>query len=209
MDPRRFRAPFIPRDEIWRQADAFRKTYWPTNRLPVDVFEIAEFELELDIRPVPSLRPDADVDALLLGDMSTLVVDAGDFSDDRMQNRLRFSFAHEIGHLVLHRDVFAGVIYESVEDWVQFFEALAEEQHSWLEYHAYEFAGRLLVPPRRLKRWLDTALKRTAGLALSSYDPSGQTTLEYISQHICREFGVSGQVIEKRLTREGLWPPAE
>jgi hypothetical protein len=42
-----------------------------------------------------------------------------------------------------------------------------------------------------------------------SWDSSGDSTRGFISHAISRFFGVSQQVIEKRLMRENLWPPAE
>ena len=45
------------------------------------------------------------VEALLVGDLKTIAVDRDVFMDPRAENRLRFSVAHELGHLILHRDV--------------------------------------------------------------------------------------------------------
>ena len=110
--------------------------------------EIVEFELELDIRPISKLREDVDVDALLLGDFKTLVVDQEHYMNERYANRLRFSIAHELGHYVLHRAVFQHIPRNSGEEWIRFMRDIPEREYSFLEYHAYEFAGRFLVPPR-------------------------------------------------------------
>ena len=90
-----FRAPYIPRDRVRELADAFREEYWAGKGVPVDVLGIAEFDLDMEIRPVSSMREQADVDALLLGDMKTIAVDSRLYMDDRMQNRMRYSVAHE------------------------------------------------------------------------------------------------------------------
>ena len=120
MEPQQFRAPFLDQHEIWRQADDFRNRVWPHGTIPVDVMEIVEFELELDIRPISKLREDVDVDALLLGDFKTLVVDQEHYMNERYANRLRFSIAHELGHYVLHRAVFQHIPRNSGEEWIRF-----------------------------------------------------------------------------------------
>ncbi len=74
-DPRRFKAPFIDQPQCWAEADKFRQQFWPSRELPVDVLALAEFDLDLEIRTITSLKEDADVDALLLGDWKTLIVD--------------------------------------------------------------------------------------------------------------------------------------
>ena len=89
-------------------ADDFRVKFWK-GTLPVNVMAIVEFDLNLDIVPMSSLRQDADIDALLLDDCQTIVVEQGFYMDDRYQNRIRFSVAHELGHFVMHKEVFGAM----------------------------------------------------------------------------------------------------
>ncbi len=209
MNPKEFKAPFIPIQHIRSEADNFRQTYWPSNTIPVNIFDILEFELDIEMRTISTLKKDADIDALLLGDLKTIVVDTHDLMDDRSQNRLKFSIAHEIGHLVLHADVFETIKFSSIDEWIQFFQEIPEDQYRWIENHAYEFAGRLLVPADKLKEALKDAISKAESLGFDKWDASGESTLEYISNGIARGFEVSGQVIEKRLIKEGLWPLPE
>lgn len=203
-----FRAPYIPMPRIRAKADEFREKHWAGKDVPVDVLAIAEFDLDMEIRPVSSIRELADVDALLLGDMRTIAVDARLYMDDRMQNRMRYSVAHEIGHKELHADIYRAAGVSCVEEWIAWFQAMPEDQYSWLEQHAYEFAGRLLVPPERLKAEFAGAVDAAKQAGFTSWDSSGDAAREYIASSICRVFGVSSQVIEKRIEREKLWPPA-
>src|SRR5664279_4992876 len=115
MAPESFKAPFIEQREIWRQADDFRSRVWPSNEIPIGVLEIVEFELDLEVRPISRLKEDNDIDALLLGDWKTIVVDQVEYMDERYANRLRFSMAHEIGHYVLHQAVFQQIPRGSVQ----------------------------------------------------------------------------------------------
>lgn len=120
LNPEDFKAPFINQKDCWDQADQFREKYWPTGEIPVEILDVAEFDLELEIRPVARLREDADVDALLLGNWTTLLVDQQQYMDERFINRLKFSIAHEIGHYVLHKEIFQKIPRNTAKEWIQF-----------------------------------------------------------------------------------------
>ena len=209
IDPREFKAPFIKIEDIRTAADKFRNKYWPQDIIPVDIFEILEFGLDIEIRTILNLREAGDVDALLLGNLKTIVVDQNDFLNEHSQNRLRFSVAHEIGHLVLHSDIFSKIQYSSVEEWIDFFQKIPDDEYRWIEQHAYEFAGRLLVPREKLIEKLNDAVSIAKNRGFDAWDTSGESTREYIAHGIARYFGISEQVIEKRLIKENLWPPSK
>ena len=208
LSPERFKAPFIKPDRAWAEADRIRREFWPSGRIPVEVEEILG-GLGLRLEPIHSLKESGDVDALLRGDLTTIIVDADEYMDDRMQNRMRFSLAHELGHFVLHADLYKGISHASVEEWIDFVQRIPEEQYSWIELQAYEFAGRLLVPVDRLKQELHAVGQEAAAKGFSDWDRSGAAALEYIANPLSRVFGVSGQVIEKRIIKERLWPLQE
>jgi hypothetical protein len=115
-----FKAPFLSKETCWAAADQFREQYCPQSEMPVDVLALVEFELDLEIRTITGLKEDADVDALLLGDWKTLILDQQQFLDDRFTNRLRFSIAHELGHFALHKEVFQSIPRKSADEWISF-----------------------------------------------------------------------------------------
>ncbi len=102
--------------------------------------------------------------------------------------------------------MFADIKCSTVEEWIRFFHQIPEDQYRWIENHANEFAGRILVPREKLLEKLNKAVSVAETKGYDSWDTSGESTLEYLSNGIAREFEVSGQVIEKRLVREKLWP---
>lgn len=207
LDPKSFKAPFIKIEDIRTAADDLRSKYWPQNTVPVDIFEILEFGLDIEIRTIFNLRDTGDVDALLLGNLKTIVVDQNDFLNERAQNRLRFSVAHEIGHYALHSELFSKIQYSSIEEWIDFFQKIPDDQYTLIEQHAYEFAGRLLVPREKLIEKLNEAVSIVKSSGFEAWDSSGESAREYIAHAIARYFEVSEQVIDKRLIRENLWPP--
>ena len=163
MNLSKFKAPYIPKSQVQAEADRFRSRYWPQGNLPVDIHQIIEFGLEMEIRTIPSVRQIADVDALLLGDLTTIIVDRDMFLDD---------------------------------------------QYSWIEQHAYEFAGRLLVPPNILHEEFNKQIAVGKEKGFQEWDNSGEDALEYLAHAISvvSSFGVSEQVVVKRLKIEGFWP---
>lgn len=205
ISPSDFKAPYIPQPEVWSAADEFRAKYWKGD-LPVDVMGIAEFDLDLDIVPMSNLRQDADIDALLLDDWQTLVVDQGYYLDDRYQNRIRFSVAHELGHYVMHRTAFQKIPRATAEEWIAFTLEIPEREYSFLESHANEFAGRFLVPPEELRAEFQEAIRQVEQSGLPREKLREDSQMQYLAKPIARRFEVSSSVIERRLGREKLWP---
>lgn len=205
IDPKAFKAPFIDQQKCWQEADQFRQQYWPSGGIPVDVLAIAEFDLELEIKPITRLKEDVDVDALLLGDWKTIIVDQQQYMDDRYLNRLRFSIAHELGHYVLHKAVYDQIPRGSADEWVYFMQSIPDKEYSFIEYQAYEFAGRLLVPVGDLKEEFEKVLVQTEQGGVPRNRLS-DAHLAYFCNPLSKTFAVSTDVIEKRLIREKLWP---
>jgi hypothetical protein len=202
MDAQHFKAPFLRRTDIWKQADELRERLLPHGTLPVPVLDLAEFDLGLELYPKADLRRAGDIEALLLGDSKTIVVDRDAFMDPRAENRLRFSVAHEIGHLILHGEFYRSLRHANLAAWKQFIKDIPEREYGWLESHAYEFAGRFLVPPGPLKELLNDAVETARTAGFTEWDASGETALGFIANHICRRFGVSAEVIARRLRIE-------
>ena len=203
FDPSSFKAPFISLEEIRKKADEFRAIYCRDKTLPVDILNIVEFCLKLELLPVQRLKSFADIDALLLGDNKTIVVDEEEFMDDRMQNRIRFSLAHEVGHFVLHRDIYTKFSYSSIDDWIELVQNIPEEQYSFLEMHANEFAGRLLVPKDELEKsvaMLSDKIEKAKNFGID--DES--LIRKHIAPLICKKFEVSAEVISIRLEIEKI-----
>jgi len=143
--PEEFRAPYITPQKAWAEADRIRERFWPSGAIPIEIEEIL-WAVGLRLEPIQSLKESGDVDALLRGDLVTIIVDRDEYMDDRWLNRIRFSIAHELGHFVLHSDIYQGIAHASIEEWIDFVQRVPEDQWGFVELHAYEFAGRLLVP---------------------------------------------------------------
>ena len=207
IDPRKFKAPFNPKERIWQEADKLRGAHPAGRSLPVQILDLAEFDLGLDLVPVDGLREQLDIDALLMGDLRSILLDKRAFMSPRLEYRLRFSVAHEIGHLILHRDIYAGLQHATAKEWFDYISAIPEVEYGWVEWQAYEFAGRLLVPPEPLRDAFQNAIKSAETAGYSNWLAADEAALDYIATRIAPKFGVSAEVIAKRLRVEKLWPP--
>jgi Zn-dependent peptidase ImmA (M78 family) len=159
---------------------------------------VMEFDLDMEIRPVKSLEAECGIDALIMSDLKTVYVDQDQYMDGRYDNRLRFSLAHELGHKVLHADYYAALGISKVEDVFSFHKQLSDEDYRWMEWHASEFAGRLLVPPNELIKATQELLDKHS-VSIKSAELSVSDTLDIISPSISPVFGVSDGVIQRRL----------
>jgi hypothetical protein len=50
LEPSEFKCKRIDKKDLWSIADDIRNTYWPEDRLPVDIEKIVEFRLNLLIK---------------------------------------------------------------------------------------------------------------------------------------------------------------
>ena len=208
MDYSEFSCPWIQKEELWRIVEDFSNQYWPEKNIPVDMERIVEGELGLNIQPKRSLSDQLDMDAFLRLDLTGVLVDYDRYMNDRFQNRLRFSLAHEVGHFVLHRQMFKKISFRTPQEWKSFILDLPENEYRSFEWQANEFAGRLLVPRDELSLRVEEIKEKLQEKQLAAFlrnDPDA--VLKRISPSLCKPFGVSEDVIETRVKREMLWPP--
>ena len=204
-----FKCNWKDQREIRKIADGVRAVNWDNKDLPVDVEYIIEFDLRLEIQPVPELFSNFGIDAWLKLDSTGIIVDENEYSNERFKNRLRFSYAHELGHFFLHRNIFKKLNFNSLQEWQKFIIGIPEKEYGSFEFQANEFGGRLVVPLVDLEVYVSQACEKlkqeNSLLKHLSKDPD--LVLSCILPFLCKPFGVSEDVIEKRVRREGLWPP--
>jgi hypothetical protein len=208
LDYSEFKCKWIDPASLWNIADETRAKYWPESKLPVNAEEIVEFRLRLNIEPLKYLLSTIDIDAYLKRDLSGIVVDYDCYMNDKFANRMRFSFAHELGHFFLHKELYVRFGITSPEEWKDFILNVPENEYRSFEWQANEFAGRLLVPYPDIETEIEKVgkiLKDNNLIPFLKIDPDA--VLSRISPTLSKPFGVSTEVIERRVKREGLWPP--
>lgn len=206
MDPREIVPEKIKMSQIRDIAEKFRKEHIFNYSIPVDIEHVIESTMGICIIPVKSLQHDCDLEGFFSKDFRSIYVDEDLYLDDRYYKRVRFTIAHEIGHLVLHRTNIDIVRFTSEEDWIKFRINLTDEPLGWFETQASEFAGRLLVPIDQLVTAFKDAraeiIKKNSGWADSR--PDEDEIIYLASAKIAPKFDVSAEVIEKRLRKENI-----
>lgn len=199
------RVPVLSYDELRASANSILNRHNAKSTVPVPIESIVEFAYSTTIIPFHELQKVYAIDAFVSRDLKTIYVDNG-VMESRSPNRYRFSLAHELGHIVLHREVFANIAFNSVREWKQQIQSMKETDRRWLEWQAHCFAGLMLVPKNPLVDRLNEALEvtRESDIDIRKYPDIAK---DYICNWIGKHFEVSSQVVEKRLDKDGLWPP--
>ncbi|MFZ5501049.1 MAG: ImmA/IrrE family metallo-endopeptidase, partial [Candidatus Micrarchaeota archaeon] len=174
--------PNLSYDDIRPIANGFLTQHWPNGGLPVKIDLIAERELGILVLPFSNLRQWFGIDGYHTQDGTTIYVDK--YFWDADYYRHNFTVAHELGHLQMHRDVFAGCRFANVEEWKKLQSSLLPESLTQLEMQAHNFAGLVLVPPGPLLDAIETIVESHG-----------------IQQRImrARDAGLSPETIEEKL----------
>ncbi len=201
---------YLTKNEIWLKADDLIRTHWDFGVVPVDVEYIVEAKVGLEIIPLPGLTESCSVDAYLKSDFTGIVIDNTKYNDERYDNRLRFSIAHELGHYILHGYLYQdnGINIENPKEYYDFITHFPDKEYRSFEYQANQFAGRLLVPRQKLIEEvlnISNTLEENNLTHLLTDDPD--FILERTTPRLCKPFGVSEDVIKRRVEEENLWPP--
>ncbi len=181
--------------KIGELAEDFLSKYHPSFSLSVPIEEIAESKLDIQIVPVVGIKKDYDMDASLCSNFNTIFIDYNFYMN--RENRSRFTIAHEIGHLILHKDLFESLKIFNIEDLFKISESISDNEYRWMEYQAYSFAGHVLVP----KKLLIDEIKKKLGRVPSEENPE---SLYPVIQDLSDIFKVSEDVILRRLQKEKM-----
>ncbi len=191
MNYGKIRIPFIK--NIGERADEFRKRIWG-NSIPVDMESIIELKLKIDLMPLYGLQKSFGVDAFITSNWNLIYVDEDEYK--KFPNRLKFSLAHEIGHLVLHKNIYDSFKIKTIEDLYKFISQISQEQHNNFETQANIFANNLLVPRDKLITEKEKATRVIRNKFPKLEKASKDVLNPYLAIPISKKFGVSQKVIE-------------
>jgi hypothetical protein len=140
--------------KVERQAENILNAHYTTGiEIPVDVDLITEAHPNVhDIIPIPFLEANQEVCAILVTHSTgkaDILIDDG--SPNCPPGRIRFSMAHELGHVVLHPHLWKNI--KTLEDAIRL-QASHSKQYDLYEWEANYFAAAILMPQGPL--WNDT-----------------------------------------------------
>ena len=202
----------LTRKEIESHSVAFLKQYPQHSDIPVNIEAIADNELEFDIIPLPGLRNQLEnaVDAFITSDFKEIWIDQ--FVYEHRDSRRRFTIAHEIGHMVMHREAYECLDISSLDTRIRGISGIPPHIRSQLEKDADEFAGCVLVPGAALSDVYDEQYAIAVDDALLEYpglDDIDRAAYIFavnreLIKNLSKMFEVSETPIKIRLEREGL-----
>lgn len=190
---------FLKDETIKLMTEEFLVKYHPEGFIPVPIEEIVEFKLGLDIFPIPNLQKELNIDGCIALHISTIFVDQ--FVLENYINRYRFTLAHELAHLLLHKEVLEECQATSSEKVLEFIRSIPEGIHSRMEFQANAFAGLVLVPTNHLELAILEAISMIPKELKK--EKHGPEILNYLSKYIGdKKFQVSAEVIKIRIKNE-------
>lgn len=188
----------LSRARIGEIADNFLAQENKSQKFPVEIELIAE-NLGIRVTPIPNLKDISGIEGFIRSNLTEIVVDEQVYFT--YPNRARATIAHEVGHFVLHQKIFEKVRKimnpKSFEDYADFLVGkISSDDHGWIEWQSYEFAGQVLVPKGELKVRLEDLINTRKKMP----DDVALPIIEELAVY----FEVSSQVIEKRIRHEKL-----
>lgn len=168
--------------------------------------EHTEYDLDLyledmgkEIIPVKNLKSDFGIDSFWTNGFESLIIDQDCYHANNY--RSRFTIAHEIGHLFMHKD--GEKDYSSVEDWKELIKNEAPVRNMY-EQEANGFASFFLITDECLiKEILMLKQKEEVKVYLNQNVHTLEEVTKMYSHVLAAAFHVSQQVMEIRL--ENYW----
>lgn len=194
--------PFMNYQQIRERVDEALSDLHPDGTIPIPIEQMVELRLGIEIVPMPGLQRAFDVCAFVSQDLSQIMIDEDAYKYSKRHTR--FSYAHELGHVMLHRRFYMSLSFDSVEEWRAVMNSVHDATKWRLENQANDFAGLILVPGPALVAQLDVAREKVkqAGLDPQNLSPEART---FIEEYLGKKFDVSAAVIHRRLEYEGFW----
>ncbi len=193
--------PVLSYEDLRKKADSFLAQFHPESSIPIPIEEIIEFQMGLNIFPMPGLGDLLEAEGFISSDLKTITVN--EYIYENNKSRYRFTLAHEVGHLWLHENLYRSHIFDSIEEWKEFVQGIPDDNHNWFEWQAYSFAGLLLVPREPLIAEVTSNIEliEKEGISL---EKNWDIAWDYIYTDVAKAFSVSAQVIEKRVGKDKL-----
>ncbi|MBS1258953.1 MAG: hypothetical protein MAG551_02017 [Candidatus Scalindua arabica] len=193
--------PVFSYDDIKGIATVFLNEYHSNSEIPVPIEEIIEFKMGKDIIPLPGLHQSFEVDGCTSSDLTSIYVD--EFVYTSRPGRYRFTLAHEVGHIVLHKEIYQKANFQDIKEWKGFINSISEKDHSWLEFQAYAFGGLILVPHKHLEEVTQSYVNIVKKNKISLKE-KWDFAWDLVAAKLAKKFEVSTQIIEKRLDKDKI-----
>jgi hypothetical protein len=130
-----FEVPFLSESQIRSAAYRFLGQHHPSEELPIPISRIVECDLGIRIILIDRLYVDFGYSAFLSTDLQTITADERQYLE--FTRKCRFSFAHEMGHYVLHPSYYNDLPFSNIDGYRKWLlstdrrELNSERRHTW------------------------------------------------------------------------------
>ncbi|MBU2492339.1 MAG: ImmA/IrrE family metallo-endopeptidase [Bacteroidetes bacterium] len=196
IDPSTMKIPYISPAKIEMETRKILDKYWD-QKLPIDIESICEFDLRIQLSPIPGLKNYSSTDGFLPRKLDEIFWDP-----EVVPHRIRFTIAHELGHFILHRDLIKELSFKNIQEWIDFCIAIPDATRQMAETQANRFAANILVP----RSLLIEEIKKMKDIINKAIDLVGKDSIDTIKDYIAvplkKLFGTSEQTIKIRIENE-------
>lgn len=184
----RLTIPFLGVSQLSEIAHSFLQSTGQDDEPPVDVESICD-RLNISVLTVPQLKRDLGIDSYISSDFKTIVVDEACFVHH--VGRARFSIAHELAHMLLHKDVYELFKISNLDEYLKMQNSLHPDTEKRIEQQAYMMAGLILMPSNMVDSLLK--LRLPADIDVLTINDMQKVLIECSVM-----FNVSGDVVIRR-----------
>lgn len=196
MDYSKFKTPLINNKEIQKIAEKVRESFWK-GEVPIDIEKVLEKYFKIQVIPLKNANRTLCFESFITSNWESIFVDQDQYMDDIGYRRVRFSLAHELGHLILHKKLYESLNINDIEDYYKFCDKVPGDQYSFLETQANKFAGYLLVPREELEKKKQEVLKDKMKLIVGTpFEGHPEMIEDYIVDDLADIFDVSSKTME-------------
>jgi Zn-dependent peptidase ImmA (M78 family) len=179
--------------DVTQQAELFLKTHHPSRKLPIPIEEIVEIRLDIRIVLIRGLIRDFGVNAFINQKFDAIIIDEMMYS--KQPERIRFTIAEEIGHLLLHKEWYSKYGPKGMGDYLDWQTKFDHKRFDYIERQAKTFASMVLIPQDRMvEKWKIFVSRNSISSPCSVYD------LPDTFPQLAHEFRVSPDSLLVRLS---------
>ena len=187
--------PFIPKDDIFAEAERLVERYHPSMAAPIPIEVIVDRDFGMDIRPLEGLKRTIGSPAYTAWASRSIFVDDRMFKVER--GWYHFSLAHELGHIVLHPQLFQASGHRTRVEYEDFLSRLSEADRVRMEKQAQLFGGAFIAPTKTITAVADhcVELARKEGVVLTLHF---ELDWPYILAGMAKRLQVNEQTVDFR-----------
>lgn len=183
--------------ELRSIAEGIKREYDKENPLEVDIERTIESHYQLTI-DIVALDPACGVEAFLNLTAKTIYIDVNLADLDYNEHRYRFTLAEELGHFVLHSELFKGI--SSLQDYIRVYQSIPEDDFNRFEMDAKALAGMILMPEQSfIERLIHHRDSRLQTLGTSPGAEALSILVSQVGRELIADFDVSEASVRHRL----------